>query len=684
MGSLRFGGGRGRSRPAWRLAAAICCAVLFSAAPARGQTSLFDEALEPAPPELARNAAFWYERALRRLGRVPPESMRILLAYEWWKEPPVTTDVQEALEEVRPILNLVSRGARQRTSDFGLDVASGPAMRLPHLTGMRTLVTLMTVDAAVALQQDRPRDAAEAIAATFRMADHLSHDDVMLSSMIGEDLFDLGEEVLRFGLDRASFRADEAAVMHLAIQQLDSEDPFRYNTALRNHKNLFTEWALERYAEEENGLDLARAELQEMAFGSLSTIELAVLSRAELEARLVEADVVLERMVEAMELRDSEQARHELQQLDRAVGRGEHGLLAQVLLYPTETILDRRIRAVERVAAHRATLLTLAERRASPLSYANAAVWYRRAASHVMALAPEERRAIREIVRETSQTMPADIRDRLESSPEIVEIALEGSLLERCAFATLEDSPPALLTWDQYGAKHVAWLVFADARRLIEDRDTTGAMDRLGIVLRMSRHIADDQRLVSAIMAHELFDQVWQLAKQGIERGLLNEASCRRLLREVYAFSPRDPFGYERAMEAERERLEPWLLGMLPVDDDRLPAILERVLTRTNGRIVAGMLVMMTPELEPLEQTINPLTDDAAAVFESVLDREAVEAWFAAIHDWRASASMGRVEEMFAPRGPDIVTWERGQRDARQLWRDAMLRLREAIEDGQE
>ncbi len=681
MGRTRFVMFRWMSRPARRFtqiglmwwAAVICSGY------AAGQANIFDDALEPAPPELARNAAFWYDRALQHLERVPVRTMRTLVEYEWWWDAPVTDEVRLALEEVRPVLNVVQRGSRQRSSDFGLDVASGPAIRLPHLSGMRTLVRMLAVDAAVALRQDRARDAAEAISSIVRTAEHLNHDDVILSSMIGQSLYTLGEEVLIYGLDRAAFRPDEAAVLLLAIQKLDADDPFRYRTALRNHKRLFTEWAIERYSDDD-GLILARDEISEMAFHPITGVELAILSREDFERQLHAADVVLERMVEALEMRDPEQARFQIQRLDRAVAQGDHGLIAQIFLYPAEEIFDRMIRARSRVAERRTSLRRIAEDRVDPLVYANAAVWYRRAARRINALPEESLTMMRDLVADSSRSLPGELRARLESDAEVVDLVLEGSLLDHCQFAAIEDSPPALLTWDQYSAISIGWYVLADVRRLLEDRQYAEAGDRLSIVLRLSRHLAEDQRLISAVIAHDLFRRAWSLIEQGLETARLETPTKRQLLREMFAFMPRDPFGHEAALEADRQRLRPWLLAAVPDDDERLPILLERMLERTTGEQLLGLLVLLTPEVDRLEQTIHPFEEIVLDWFTPLIDMDAVEQWFAQIGAWRGDAATGNVEAMFERRAGPVAAWTHGQRAARENWRAAVLRLRKEVE----
>lgn len=661
------------------LSAVIWVGLSIQPSTSSAQTNIFDDALEPAPPELARNAAFWYGRALQQLERVPVRTMRTLVEYEWWWDAPVTDEVLLALEEVRPVLNVVQRGSRQRSSDFGLDVAAGPAMRLSHLSGMRTLVRMLAVDAAIALRQDRARDAAEVISNIIRTAEHLNHDDVVLSSMIGQSLYTLGEEVLIYGLDRAAFRSDEAAVLLLAIQKLDAEDPFRFGTALHNHKRLFTEWAIERYSDDD-GLILARDEINEMAFHPITGVELAILSRDDFERQLHAADVVLERMVEALETRDPEQARFEIQRLDREVAQGDHGLIAQIFLYPAEEILNRMIRSRSRVGERRNTLRRIAVDRVDPLIYANAAVWYRRAARLVNALPAETLTMVRELVADSSQSLPRELRERLEADPEVVELVMEGSLLDRCQFAALEDSPPALLTWDQYSAISIGWYVLADVRRLLEDQEYAAVGDRLSVVLRLSRHLAGDQRLISAVIAHDLYRRVWSLIEPGLESERFETPTKRQLLREMFAFMPRDPFGHEAALEADRQRLRPWLLAAMPDDDERLPILLDRMLERTTGEHLLGLLVLLTPEVDRLEQTIHPFEEIVLDWFTPLIDMDAVEQWFSRIDDWRGDAATGNVEAMFESRSGPVAAWTLGQREAREHWRAAVLRLREELE----
>jgi hypothetical protein len=107
--------------------------------------------------------------------------------------------VRAVLARVEPVLSAARSGARQEYNDFGLDYTQGFELMLPHLGKLRNIGRLMAADAAVRLHDGDASGAAGEIASAYRIADHLPADEILISSLVGQAVFQSADRVARAG-----------------------------------------------------------------------------------------------------------------------------------------------------------------------------------------------------------------------------------------------------------------------------------------------------------------------------------------------------------------------------------------------------------------------------------------------------------------------------------------------------
>ncbi|MHC4979464.1 MAG: hypothetical protein ACYTGT_10645, partial [Planctomycetota bacterium] len=170
----------------------------------------------------SRNAATWYQRSFDRLGSIEITEAEWTAIREFQRDPhgaPSVT-VRAVLARVEPVLSAARSGARQEHNDFGLDYTRGFELTLPHLGKLRNIGRLMAADAAVRLHDGDASGAAGEIASVYRIADHLPADEILISSLVGQAVFQSADRVAQMGLDRGDFGPTESSTLRDALQTL--------------------------------------------------------------------------------------------------------------------------------------------------------------------------------------------------------------------------------------------------------------------------------------------------------------------------------------------------------------------------------------------------------------------------------------------------------------------------------
>lgn len=224
--------------------------------------------------------------------------------------------------------------------DFGTPRDKGPEALLPHLSFVRDSARWLALAARVELEEDRPERAVELLVAGYRLAHHLSQDEIPISSLSAMSIFEMIDGVTALAIERG-LDDDLRAQLGDAISIFDVRDPFRIARGVAREGESIESWIQVEFEQtmgagilevlksirglNETEEDSARREraILEVAAQIANGTELRA-EREQLRRAYAQAHV-------ALMLKDPEQGEAALTQLSEAVYEGEYGPLAQAI-----------------------------------------------------------------------------------------------------------------------------------------------------------------------------------------------------------------------------------------------------------------------------------------------------------------------------------------------------------------
>jgi hypothetical protein len=501
--------------------------------------------------------------------------------------------VRAVLARVEPVLSAARSGARQEHNDFGLDYTRGFELTLPHLGKLRNIGRLMAADAAVRLHDGDASGAAGEIASVYRIADHLPADEILISSLVGQAVFQSADRVAQMGLDRGDFGPTESSTLRDALQTLGERDPFDLTGAMENERVIMVDWVRQKYGDSEvraHMMDDLSMELS--ASGQLAALMLV--EDSQFEGALDQYGQVMDRVVEAFSMDDPEEARPVLEQIEAEIERGEHGALAMLMSPVIARLYDRMLEAQEQIAERTDQLSAIIAGRVAPGELANAAVLYLQAVEMIGQIDPARLEQLHEAASQPLQPIGQEPAETLRSAAAIVETLRRAAQIPRCDFSIVHGRYAPVIPRYLAGLRQAGRLLAADAVRMLQEAEDDQAAERLGICFHMSAHLAGDPIITSALVSHNLFNGADELARWALGNDAFSLDDRARLFGGVEAMPRRDPFGYVSAVRSTREQV---LKRLRFGSEARSRA--ERMLNRLDGDQLLYLLVVVDEPTDP-------------------------------------------------------------------------------------
>lgn len=149
---------------------------------------------------------------------------------------------EDLLGSSQYIITALLESSHAGHADWGIAYENGPLALLPHLGKMRGSAKVMAADALrCALEGDRA-GAAERAAAVYLMAGQVSEDRIMISSLVGMAIANLGNELTIQLIEEGTLDADGAAMVLTAIRGGDSDDRFGMRDAIVGEWRMISEY----------------------------------------------------------------------------------------------------------------------------------------------------------------------------------------------------------------------------------------------------------------------------------------------------------------------------------------------------------------------------------------------------------------------------------------------------------
>jgi hypothetical protein len=468
-------------------------------------------------------------------------------------------------------------------------------MLLPHLAPMRTLSKIMQADALVRVHDGDWSAAADRVGAMYRISEHCAEDCIIISSLVGTAIFRVGDVAAQYGFDRAGFSDLDCANMLSALRGLETGDPFNMVESVVMEQELGITWLQKNLGTEADRQNVPEI-LQWLVEDERIATGLAAMTDADFQAQLDAYDRTMDRFVEAVSMEDREAARAELERLLEEVVAGEHGFLASFLMPALDKYYEQMCAVKDQVAARAEMLGALATGRIRPEDEANAALYYARGIALLRKIEPARFRAICALekgeVAETDEAMGAAI----EEGQGVVDLFREGSQKKRCDFAVLRPRRELPFSFDYIGGlRDAVRLLHADALRRLRAGEPGAAADRLAIVYRLVAHLEEDEPLLSALLAHRIFDRTNEIATGAREVDAFAAGQRATLLAAAERIGRKDPFGYISSLLATRDALGPALYEITSpgeFDRDRYDAA-KTTVKRWDGDELLFMLAVL-------------------------------------------------------------------------------------------
>lgn len=229
---------------------ALTAAALIALASAGAAVPVHGATLEAASID---NAALLYLRTAETYDRSGINDLYDQMAADAAAVAP-GSDGAKKLIRSQDAVNLLLRAAAMDECDFEIDYAEGFDTLLPHLGQIRAMSKLLAADARrLELAGDVSGSVART-AALYRMAGHITRNGVLINSLVGIAIANVGhkqaERLAKLELEDA----DRQALL-AAIDSLSSYDPYDVIDAIKMEQEILRTWVTQRFSGENAAAD---------------------------------------------------------------------------------------------------------------------------------------------------------------------------------------------------------------------------------------------------------------------------------------------------------------------------------------------------------------------------------------------------------------------------------------------
>jgi hypothetical protein len=161
-------------------------------------------------------------------------------------------------------------------------------------------------------------------------------------------------------------------------------------------------------------------------------------------------------------------------------------------------------------------------------------------------------------------TVTPEMVRHLEANHKLVNELLGATTIGRCDFH-VDSSDPSASMPHLTEMPALANILGADAIRLAKTGDREGAAERVAAIIRLSRHIGQDEATFPKIVAIGCTQRATEIAGLLVGQKAIDEAGMRKIAAELQMIDADDPFDAKSAIPAEQVALSKPLSG--PVQD---------------------------------------------------------------------------------------------------------------------
>lgn len=234
-------------------------------------------------------------------------------------------ETAKALEDEQGTLVQFIRASKMKECAWGTAYyTDGFEALLPALGKMRSAARMLSADARRLASQGESRQAAERLAAMYRISDHVSRENILIGSLVGIAISALTNGDVKLLMDKGWLDAESQAIIATAAAQARAGD-FHMKDAIAMERMIANDW-FRRVIRRPDGAKDLREYLSYGADAAKLDVLMAM-SRDQLDKEIDEAVLFYDDAVKAFFLPDGEAL---LKTLDSDVVNGRYGLFATV------------------------------------------------------------------------------------------------------------------------------------------------------------------------------------------------------------------------------------------------------------------------------------------------------------------------------------------------------------------
>ncbi len=220
---------------------------------------------------------------------------------------------------------ILHRAASMDDVDWGIDSSEGPMTLLPHLGFMRQASRYLAAEALESAERNETEWVSQNIATIHRMGIHVATDDVLISSLVGMAIQNLGIRVTNQLIDDGKIDAAGARVIADAIRNGDSPDRFGMRDTIVGEWRMIGEYIMKNAPEDNTGEWLQ--ELTMYAGESEPGEQVLKMTRTEMIRELGGFAVYHSDLLRAWDAQDASM----FEAAEQRVQEGEYGALTELL-----------------------------------------------------------------------------------------------------------------------------------------------------------------------------------------------------------------------------------------------------------------------------------------------------------------------------------------------------------------
>lgn len=244
-----------------------------------------------------------------------------------WRPSP---ELCKLLKDHQGFIAMVLRATQAPECDFGIEWSQGIGTILPHLGYSRSLARILGTDARRCMMEGKFDEAAERVAAIYRLAGHVAKDGVLISGLVSAAIVTLADSQVTVLMSNTSLTVNGKQMILTEAKRLQEADSFGIKSGIAGEKRWTCDW-LRGYAKGPEAGKLIAAQITPLAdpnVGEPINDAIGKMTETEVGAELDRCEKLYADVLAMWDLPD---AKERLKVIESRLESGEYGTIAKVL-----------------------------------------------------------------------------------------------------------------------------------------------------------------------------------------------------------------------------------------------------------------------------------------------------------------------------------------------------------------